>query len=71
MDSNLRIYNFLTMFSLKVATAYLDVSLISISSNSSYSLSTYLLVAQKIPRTHRIDNFHLFGRTQTARTFCD
>ena len=35
MDSNLRIYNFLTMFSLKVATAYLDVSLISISSNSS------------------------------------
>ena len=40
MDSNLRIYIFLRMFSLKVATTCLDVSLISISSNSSSSSSS-------------------------------
>ena len=67
MDSNLRIYIFLTMFSLKVATACLDVSLISISLNSSSSFLSAAFVCSKIPHSDRIDNFHYFGRTQQER----
>ena len=62
------------MISLKVAAACSDISLISISSNSSssssssFSLSVSLIcLFRKIPSTDRIDNFHLFGRTQQGR----
>ena len=65
MDSNLRIYIFLTMFSMKVARACSDVSLISISTNffssSFFSSMSVSFVCSKNSRTDRIDNFHLFG----------